>query len=313
MMNNEIMVSVCFITYNHFKYVSQALDSILIQKTSFRYEIVIGDDCSKDNTQQILNEYKERFPDKINLTLRKENIGATKNIYDIVMKCNGKYLIILEGDDYWIGDQKLQRMVDFLESNPSFIGVSHVRERRDINGILLGTDPDDYLINKSLSIKDFLEGKRFSATATLFRNVFMNSNDKYRHIATVSKYVCDLTYCILLLDVGDIFILNECWGAYRVRNAAGESNYNSIRDTYGMYQDHISIVRAIDKFYNGKYNFYREYVKWNSFIVYHTLRECKVKLLFSTLKDMTFREKILLFFYGPIMYFEHIRKKLGEK
>ena len=113
-MDERVKVSVVVITYNQEEYVSQALDSILEQETNFKYEINIGDDCSKDRTQEILKEYAHKFPDLINLAIRETNVGVSRNIYDLFLKCKGDYIAILEGDDYWSDKDKLQRQCDFL-------------------------------------------------------------------------------------------------------------------------------------------------------------------------------------------------------
>lgn len=91
------MVSVIVPTYNHEKYIRKALDSILMQEVPFLYEILIGDDASCDETQDILHEYQERYPDKIRLFLHKENIGATRNSYELLTNAKGRYLATLEG------------------------------------------------------------------------------------------------------------------------------------------------------------------------------------------------------------------------
>lgn len=106
-------VSVVIITYGHEKYIRQALDSALMQKVDFEYEIIIGEDKSPDNTREILLEYKKKYNDRITLVLRNTNIGATQNLYDILLKCKGRYIALLEGDDYWIDAKKLQKQKDF--------------------------------------------------------------------------------------------------------------------------------------------------------------------------------------------------------
>ena len=87
----DVMVSVTLLTYNHADYVRQTLEGIVKQKTNFKFEVIVGDDCSKDSTQEILREYGEKYPDIFNMVLRPENIGATKNLYDLLKRCKGKY------------------------------------------------------------------------------------------------------------------------------------------------------------------------------------------------------------------------------
>lgn len=122
--NMQPIVSVLMITYNHEKYIAQAIDSVLMQKTNFDYEIVIGEDCSTDKTREIVLEYKAKHPDKIKLLLQEKNLGMIQNFIDTLKACTGKYIALLEGDDYWTDPYKLQKQVDFLEANPEY-GLVH--------------------------------------------------------------------------------------------------------------------------------------------------------------------------------------------
>ncbi len=117
---NNLLISICTITYNHEKYISQAIESFLMQNTTFEYEIVIADDASQDNNQKIINKYQNENPDKIKAILQEHNIGMMNNLIDALNNCKGKYLAFCEGDDYWTDPLKLQKQVDFLEANPEF-------------------------------------------------------------------------------------------------------------------------------------------------------------------------------------------------
>lgn len=128
------LVSICVPAYQHVGYITQALEGILMQKTSFSFEIIIGEDGSSDGTIEVCKKYAEENPDKIRLYLRDRNESL---IYDdnknIIGYCNwiwtleetrGKYIAICEGDDYWTDPYKLQKQVDFLEENPDY-GLVH--------------------------------------------------------------------------------------------------------------------------------------------------------------------------------------------
>ena len=94
-------VSVAVITYNMQQYLPQLLDSILMQKTNFPFEIVVDDDHSPDQSRTILLDYQRRFPDRIVLSLRDRNVGGSLNMYGVLRQCRGKYIAILEGDGWW--------------------------------------------------------------------------------------------------------------------------------------------------------------------------------------------------------------------
>src|ERR1017187_10207934 len=93
-------VSVLMITYNHEKYIAQAIESVLMQKTNFPFELVIGEDCSTDGTGAIVAEYSRKYPEIIRAHLRERNLGALENFRALFRACRGKYLALLEGDDY---------------------------------------------------------------------------------------------------------------------------------------------------------------------------------------------------------------------
>ena len=94
-------VSVRIVTYNHERFIGQAIDSVLMQTVNFPYEIVIGEDCSTDNTRRIVMDYRDRYPDKIRLLLHEQNVGQHANIMRTEAACRGRYMANLDGDDYW--------------------------------------------------------------------------------------------------------------------------------------------------------------------------------------------------------------------
>ena len=119
----EPLVSVYMITYNHEKFIAQALDGILMQEVDFPYEIVIGEDKSTDRTRAVVCEYQRRHPDKIRLHLSRENLFRQKLAgLGPLAACRGKYIAMCEGDDYWTDPKKLQKQVAILESEPDVSG-----------------------------------------------------------------------------------------------------------------------------------------------------------------------------------------------
>ena len=121
-------VSVEIITYNHEKFIARAIDSVLMQKVNFDYEIVIGDDHSTDNTRTILADYKQRYPDIINLQLNERNYGGTRNAMKTFKACRGEYVAALEGDDYWTDPMKLQIQADLLDADEDVVMCFHNAE-----------------------------------------------------------------------------------------------------------------------------------------------------------------------------------------
>ena len=117
------LVSVCCLAYNHEKFIRQALDGFIMQKTNFKIEIIVHDDASTDGTVRILREYERRYPDTVRLILQKENQFSKTGIYPIFnlyKAAKGKYIAECDGDDWWTDPNKLQKQVDFMEANPDY-------------------------------------------------------------------------------------------------------------------------------------------------------------------------------------------------
>ena len=141
----EIMkLSVGILTYNQVHYIRQCIDSVLMQVVNFDFEIVVGDDASVDGTQDILKEYAEHYPNRFVLLLGEKNEGISMNYKKVLSACNGKYIALCEGDDYWTDTRKLQEQVDFLDNHEDygFVGTYNTLlfpdgETKD--------DPYDYL------------------------------------------------------------------------------------------------------------------------------------------------------------------------
>ena len=110
---NKPLLSIASITYNHEQFIAQAIESWLMQKTSFEIEIIIGEDCSTDNTRAIIEKYRKLHPDLIKLIISESNVGMMPNFIRTLAACRGKYIALCEGDDYWTDPYKLQKQVDF--------------------------------------------------------------------------------------------------------------------------------------------------------------------------------------------------------
>lgn len=113
------LASICTRTYNVKDFISECLDSLLEQQTSFSFEIVIDDDCSNDGTQDIIRTYEEKYPGIIRTNLREQNVGKEINFAENLCRARGKYIAICDGDDYWTDPLKLQKQVTFLEEDQS--------------------------------------------------------------------------------------------------------------------------------------------------------------------------------------------------
>ena len=212
---NDVMLSIYITTYNQEKYISQALDSILMQKTKYPYEVLIGEDCSTDSTRKVLEEYEKKCPDNFKFYYRKKNMHNCEinNGVDLMMKCKGKYIIALEGDDYWIDESKIDTQIRFLEDNPDYIAVAH-------NCVVVG---DDSLPNgevypeckdEKYSLNHYLNGILPGQLATvMYRNIYRDQSVDLSFLK--SRNPLDRKLYFVLSNNGNIYCLQKTMSAYR--------------------------------------------------------------------------------------------------
>ena len=130
----EVMLSVVMTTFNHERYIATAIESVLRQQTDFPIEIVIGEDCSTDRTLNIAMDYQSQYPEAIRIVRSETNVGWRANYRRTIAAARGRYIALLDGDDYFTHRKKLQMQVDLLEANPD-VGMCYGRsERVDENG-----------------------------------------------------------------------------------------------------------------------------------------------------------------------------------
>jgi glycosyltransferase involved in cell wall biosynthesis len=153
------LVSVAMIAYNVGKYLEEAIESVLAQQTNFKVELVIGEDCSTDNTREIALAYQIRYPDVVRVLLHEKNLGLTPNSVATQNACRGKYIALLDGDDYWTDDLKLQKQVEFLEQNTGFSASGHQAEKIFEDGSpskMFGETVDKvYVLNDTITHRKF--------------------------------------------------------------------------------------------------------------------------------------------------------------
>ena len=213
---NDIMVSVCCITYNHEKYIAESIEGFLMQKTNFKFEIIIGEDCSTDNTLAVIRQYQEKHPDIIKVISGPKNVGSINNQVRVVAAATGKYIAMCDGDDYWSHPDKLQKQVDFLEAHPEYVICSHYSRVIDEN------DNTIYQASKisplSYDYEDLLLGRREETRigALLLRNngpvKELSNHDWYYKTNGTDKF---FKLFIAGETGGKIYVLPEVMSCYR--------------------------------------------------------------------------------------------------
>lgn len=227
MSENQIIVSVCMITYNHESYISDAIEGVLMQKTTFPFELIIGEDCSTDNTKSICLEYQQKYPEIIKLRLPEKNLGVMPNFIQTLNAGSGKYIAICEGDDYWTDPLKLQKQVQFMEENDKYSFCFH-------NATIYYEDSnssEDFNKNRksrSYTTNDLLINGWFIPTASILLRTTMLPNPFPRWYYDI--YNGDYGLELLLSKKANFFYLNEKMCVYR-KNAVNSLSLNGPKGT----------------------------------------------------------------------------------
>lgn len=264
-------VSVCIITYNHAPFIRQAIDSVLMQKTSFDFEVLIGEDDSNDGTREIVKEYATKYPEKIRLFLhnRKDVLyihgrpTGRRNLVNNLKNARGQYIALLEGDDYWISPDKLQKQADFLEAHPECSLCFHdvLVEYEDGSP----SHPNQLAVRKSelavrkpvYSLSELLDGKVLPPTGSvMIRNwLFPNFPDWYYRVA-----FGDISLFALCAEHGDMGFINESMGVYRVHKGGFWSRGLNLKQQAPLqiikerFANGIEFCEMMDMHLDGKYH-----------------------------------------------------------
>lgn len=223
-MTEEIMVSVCCLVYNHAKYLRKCLDGFVMQKTNFKFEVLIHDDASTDGSQDIIREYEEKYPDIIKPIYQKENqyskhIGINKTYQ--YPRVKGKYIAFCEGDDYWSDPNKLQKQFDIMENNLDCSicvhGVNCISEDgKRLDSLIpeIKMNTGKYTPRKWLKL--FFKHSSMTQTTSFFlrSELIVNILDDLPAFFVTSP-VGDKAIMLLSVANGSIYFINEYMSTYR--------------------------------------------------------------------------------------------------
>lgn len=241
---SDLKLSIALTTYNHEAFIGKALDSILSQKVNFKYEIVIGEDNSSDNTRKIILSYIEKYNDKIKLLESNNNLGYTKNFDLTLRECKGEYIAIFDGDDI-MSPGKLQKQVTFLDNNFDFVMVGHLVNSFD--------SETGYIINQLgpsrkktfYTIEDLIKyGSFFANSSKMFRRIDLPISGIDYNI----KYIADWYITMEIVKNKKIGIIWEILSDYRVHT---NSIMKSLKGK-DNFRDLIYIINKISKKYKVK-------------------------------------------------------------
>jgi glycosyltransferase involved in cell wall biosynthesis len=242
-MNELPLVSVCLITYNHKKYIEQAIESVLMQKTSFNWEFIIADDFSTDGTRNILLEYKQKYPELINLILQEHNIGPAGNWMSLMEKPRGKYIAYFEGDDYWTDPLKLQKQVDVLEKDEKLSMAAHGSYKLTDTLSLIDSP---FKVDTIWTAKDILTNNWFIMSASLmFRKSMMDFSPAW--YPEISHG--DLALILLTSLKGNGFYTPQPMSVYRIAGSGVMSRF-ALKDS----TSYIFLLNQFNRMSDYKFN-----------------------------------------------------------
>lgn len=221
-MDSAAQVSIALVTYNHERYITRAVDSVLMQETEFPFEIVIGEDCSTDGTRRVVQALQEKHPSTIRLLLHERNCGPYNNVRKTLGLCQGRYIAFLDGDDYWSSPRKLQRQVEYLDAHPECSMCFHGVEVKDEDGDLADYKPKREKKKLFYDVEDLIESNQIPASSVMYRRDIMNQYCWKNEEVPPNG---DTVFYIWNAQFGSIGYIDELMG---VRQLHGEALYSSL-------------------------------------------------------------------------------------
>lgn len=239
-------LSVFVVTYNQEKYIRQCLDSILMQKVDFDYEVVIGEDHGTDGTRAICEEYAAKYP-QIRLLPLTENLGVAGNWRRVLLECKGEYIAMCEGDDYWLDDNKLQKQVDFLDRNPKYSGCFHNANKVDDDGRVLGVMHNSNMCGEYNF--DNIVSRWFIPTASLLFRQNSTIISGFSELSQYSHYSVDRLLLALLSNESNIAYMPCIMSVWRRNNACLSLSSNNV----DIFKGNIDLFSAMKSYFpNGR-------------------------------------------------------------
>jgi len=230
-------VSVAMITYNHERFIAQALESVLMQKTDFQIELIIGEDCSTDGTRKIVKKYADLKPDIIRPFFYSNNCGVQKNLATVLKACRSDYIACLEGDDYWTDPRKLQKQVAFMERNAqcSMCGsaVMDIHVSPDGKEREVGLYPER--TTKTLfSLEDVIIEYPFRTLTFMLRNGLVKLPEWFERVP-----YGDMSLLALYGAKGPIGFMSEVTGNYR-------KHVGGVYSSLSLFEKHKALGKTLD-------------------------------------------------------------------
>ncbi|NGX84743.1 glycosyltransferase [Aequorivita sp. KMM 9714] len=314
----KALVSVVMITYNHKDNIHKAIEGVLMQKTNFPFELIIGEDASTDGTREIVENYAKKFPGIIKILSSDKNLGMTKNYIRTVQGASGKYIALCEGDDYWTDALKLQKQVDFMNFNPECTLCYHAYQTMKVkpdSSISIGPKIGaEVTTNKIISGKKAIESVYARTVTILFRISVLDPAPEWIYKAPYGDYPLLLTCA----DKGSIGYLAGPPMAVYQRGNKGSYNEKAFGNENEVLKlnlkrlnDHFRCFDLFNEYTNLKYNSIIQTRKrrWLYRFLFYFLdnnnRQTVLKTFFNFRKELPLK----LDYYAKLFWLRYI---LGE-
>lgn len=217
------LVSVVVTAFNQENYISKTIESIISQKTSFQFEVVIGEDLSTDRTKEILQQFSKKYP-HIRVIFNEKNLGIVGNWNSTILKSYGKYIALCEGDDYWTDVFKLQKQVDFLEKNPEYGMVCTDYEKFfEDNGSIKTHCFKFKHYEKGVKFNDYIHdrGTIMSASAMFRKRIFDDYHKEIPANLRMEWKMPDSPLWLYIAYHSKIGVLPDSTAVYTIRKVSG--------------------------------------------------------------------------------------------
>lgn len=285
---NNILVSVCVVTYNHANFIKKCLDNILMQEVNFSYEILLGEDASNDGTREICKEYARKHPNKIRLFLRSrkdviyynDKPTGRYNFIQTMKEAKGKYVALCEGDDYWTNPLKLQKQIDFLNANSAYSLCYH-RVR--------GLYPNQ---KEKPTACAFLENTTITKTDLYRNNIIPTCSVVYRNHGQFIDEFAQLPFGdwplhLQSLRLGKGYYMHETMGVYSIHH----NGYWSQEGELYKIQQFISVYDIFKKNFTSNKRevklFNQAFAKMYAYLVITKLKERDIKKVWFYTREST--------------------------
>jgi len=250
LLNEKPLVSVCIQTYQHVNFIRDTIESALMQKTTFPVEILVGEDESTDGTREICVDYANKYPDRIRLFLNeRKNViyingkpTGRWNFINNIKHARGKYVALLPGDDYWTSPDKLQRQVDFLESNPDYSMCFHrvnILEGSQFTESQIPRDRTGTTTTVNLARKNYIH-----TCSCLYRNHFPENFPTFFYSVPFLDYVIHL----FISEFGKIMYFEEKMAVYRLH----QGGIYSALSRQQQLANRLEVVEHLLKYFSDK-------------------------------------------------------------